>query len=127
MLVARATQHGVHGVSHLVKEVFHHARGQQCGSALGWGRQAEHQHHHWQLVLATFLALAATADGEVTVLFGSDTYGEHWPSELESQVLLVTQVLRLPIHQLQKESYHFLKRLEIKCETTQQAQHLQLY
>lgn len=68
MLVARAAQHGVHGVSHLVEEVLHHAGGQQGGSALGGGRQAEHQHHHRQLVLPAFLALAAATDGEVAVL-----------------------------------------------------------
>lgn len=68
VLVARAAQHGVHGVSHLVEEVLHHAGGQQGGGALGGRRQAEHQHHHRQLVLAALLALAAAADGEVAVL-----------------------------------------------------------
>lgn len=68
MLVAGASQHGMHGVAHLVEEVLHHARGQQGGSALGGVRQAQHQHHNRQLVLARLLAPAATADGEVTVL-----------------------------------------------------------
>lgn len=68
VLVARAAQHGVHGVSHLVEEVLHHAGRQQGGSALGGRRQAEHQHHHRHLVPPAFLALAAAADGEVAVL-----------------------------------------------------------
>lgn len=70
MLVASASQHGVHGVSHLVEEVLHHARGEQGGGALGRVGQTQHQNHNWKLVLTRFLAQAATADGEVTVLGG---------------------------------------------------------
>lgn len=70
MLVASASQHGVHSVAHLVEEVLHHAGSEQGGGALGRVRQTQHQHHDWQLVLTSFLALAPTADGEVTVLGG---------------------------------------------------------
>lgn len=77
VLVARAAQHGVHGMSHLVEEVLHHAGGQQGGGALGGRRQAEHQHHHRQLVLAALLAVAAAADGEVAVLLASDVHAGH--------------------------------------------------
>lgn len=68
MLVASASQHGVHGVAHLVEEVLHHARSKQGGGALGGVRQAEHQNHNWELVLTWILAPAAAADGEVAVL-----------------------------------------------------------
>lgn len=70
MLVASASQHGVHGVSHLMEEVLHHAGGEQGGGSLGRVGQTQHQHHDRDLVLTRFLALAATADGEVTVLGG---------------------------------------------------------
>lgn len=70
MLVAGAAQHGVHGVSHLVEEVLHHAGSQQGGGALGGVGQAQHQHHDGKLVLTRFLAPAAATDGEVTVLKG---------------------------------------------------------
>lgn len=68
VLVAGASQHGVHGVPHLVEEVLHHAGAEQGGGALGGLGQAQHQHHNRKLVLAHFLAPAAPADGEVTVL-----------------------------------------------------------
>lgn len=68
MLVACASQHGVHGVSHLMEEVLHHAGGEQGGGPLGRVGQTQHQHHDRELVLTRFLALAATTDGEVTVL-----------------------------------------------------------
>ncbi len=70
MLVASASQHGVHGVPHLVEEILHHARSEQGGGVLGWVGQTQHQHHNWQLVLTRLLAPAAAADGEVTVLGG---------------------------------------------------------
>lgn len=35
MLVTSAPQHGVHGVSHLVEEILHHAGGEKGGGALG--------------------------------------------------------------------------------------------
>lgn len=68
VLVACASQHGVHGVAHLVEEVLHHARCEQRGRALGGGGQAQHQHHHRQLVLARRLATPPATDGEVAVL-----------------------------------------------------------
>lgn len=70
MLVACAAQHGVHGMSHLVEEVLHHARSEQGRGTLGGVGQAQHQHHNWKLVLSRLLAPAAAADGEVTVLGG---------------------------------------------------------
>lgn len=76
MLVASASQHGVHGVSHLMEEVLHHARGEQGGGALGGVGQTQHQHHNWKLVLTRFLAPAAATDGEVTVLRGRGGSGE---------------------------------------------------
>lgn len=77
MLVACASQHGMHGVAHLVEEVFHHAWGEQGGGVLGGVRQAQHQHHDRQLVLARFLTPTATTNGEVTVLAvrGGGWYG----------------------------------------------------
>lgn len=70
MLVASASQHGVHGVSHLVEEVLHHARSEQGGGALGRVGQTQHQHHDRELVLIRLLTPAAATDGEVTVLRG---------------------------------------------------------
>lgn len=67
VLVACASQHGVHGVAHLVEEVLQHPGGEQCGGALTGLGQAQHQHHHRQLVLAT-LQLTPSTDGEVAVL-----------------------------------------------------------
>ena len=81
MLVACAAQHGVHGVAHLVEEVLHHARREQCGGALGGMGQAQHQHHYRQLVIARRLATAPAPDGEVAVLWrvvGMDS----WEREL---------------------------------------------
>lgn len=79
VLVARAAQHGVHRMSHLVEEVLHHAGGQQGGGALGGRGQAKHQHHHRQLVLTALLALPAATDGEVAVLSESDVDSQHFP------------------------------------------------
>lgn len=76
MLVSSASQHGVHGVSHLMEEVLHHPRSEQGGGALGGVGQTQHQNHHWQLVLTCFLAPAATTDGEVTVLGEREEVGE---------------------------------------------------
>lgn len=70
MLVSCASQHGVHRVSHLVEEVFHHAGREQGGGALGGLGKAQHQHHNRKLVLTHVLAPAAPTDGEVTVLRG---------------------------------------------------------
>lgn len=70
MLVTRASQHGVHGMSHLMEEVLHHARSEQGGGALSGVGETQHQHHHWKLVLTRFLAPASATDGEVTVLGG---------------------------------------------------------
>lgn len=70
VLVASPSQHGVHGVAHLMEEVLHHARGEQSGGALGGVGEAQHQHDDWQLVLIRFLAPASAPDGEVTVLHG---------------------------------------------------------
>lgn len=47
MLIASAPKHGVHGVSHLMEEVLHHARSEQGGGAFGGVRQAQHQYHYW--------------------------------------------------------------------------------
>lgn len=68
MLVASASQHGMHGMTHLMKKVLHHARSEKGWGASGRVGQAQHQHHNRQLVLIRFLAPAATADGEVTIL-----------------------------------------------------------
>lgn len=76
VLVAGATQHGVHGVSHFVEEVLHHAGRKQGGGAPGGVGQAQHQHHHRQLVLAAVPAPAAAADGEVAVLRGGRRYAD---------------------------------------------------
>lgn len=70
MLIASASEHGVHGVSHLMEEVLHHAGSEQGGGALGGVRQAQHQHHNRQLVLTGILAPTSPSDGEVTVLSG---------------------------------------------------------
>ncbi|TNN69764.1 hypothetical protein EYF80_019996 [Liparis tanakae] len=45
------------------------------GGSLGRVGQTQHQHHDRNLVLTRFLALAATADGEVTVLGGGGGEG----------------------------------------------------
>lgn len=68
MLVACASQHGVHGVPHLVEEVLHHARSEQGRGALGRVGQTQHEHHDWKLVLTGFPAPAAATDGKVAVL-----------------------------------------------------------
>lgn len=72
VLVSCASQHGVHRVSHLVEEVFHHAGREQGGGALGGLGQAQHQHHNRKLVLTHVLAPAAPTDGEVAVLRGRE-------------------------------------------------------
>ena len=68
VLVARASQHGVHGVAHLVEEVLHHGGAEQRGAAPAGRGQAQHQHNNRKLVLGRLLAPAAPADGEVAVL-----------------------------------------------------------
>ena len=40
----------------------------RVGGAPGGVGETKHKHHNWELVATRFLAPAATADGEVTVL-----------------------------------------------------------
>lgn len=51
MLIARAAQHGVHGVAHFMEQVVHRTWGQQ-----GWASPtpaAQGEHHHYNRVLET--------------------------------------------------------------------------
>lgn len=67
MLVTRASQHGMHGVAHLVEQVLHHAGVEQCWGATCGRGQAQHQHHHRMLVLPILLK-TPPLDGEVAIL-----------------------------------------------------------
>lgn len=87
VLVAGASQHGVHGVPHLVEEVLHHAGAEQGGGALAGLGQAQHQHHNRKLVLTGFLAPAAPADGEVTVLGGGGGADGDEGAEAKAQMM----------------------------------------
>lgn len=67
MLVTCASEHRVHGVTHFVEEVLHHGWCEESRCTLGRMREVQHEHHHWQLVLAIFQPSSST-DSEMAVL-----------------------------------------------------------
>ena len=67
MLVLGASKHGMHSVTKLMEEVFHHAGGEEGrGASCGRG-EIQLQHDYRQLVTAVCL-LAPATNCEVTVL-----------------------------------------------------------
>lgn len=85
-------------MSHLVEEVFHHARREQGGGALGGLRQAQHQHHNRKLVLTHVLAPAAPTDGEVAVLRGRGGVELQNQVRTSAQTRTKVQMMALCVH-----------------------------
>lgn len=89
MLVLCATEHGVHGVTKLVEEVLHHARGEEGGGGACGGREVQLQHHHRQLVTA-IRPLPPTPNREVAVL-NTPTTGQLKSTRIQKTFFLKSQ------------------------------------
>ena len=116
VLVLGPTQHGMHGVAHLVEQVVQRPGGQQGRAAPGGRGEVEHENNYGILV-GSIPLFPPSSDGEMAVLEGLSFPPEEIAVDVTQQVVRISDSelgnLSIPEFPLLRSLHHKLYAVEI--------------